>query len=303
MPFFNKYFILILALLVSLLSTIAFAINYFVYRFPGNNYFPEQMPTIGLILFLAWIGAYLLFDEDSPYVHISRELVYFFLVISVVGFATNAVQLTPFNPIDKQLIAIDSVFFNLAEIIAWTISIPWFKSVLAISYDSLPYQMSYLPFVLILAQKYTYLREYYAMLLLTVLLGFFLYYFLPTMGPASFIKSPYFLKEQYATGVKFAELHRHIPPSTLNGGLIAMPSFHVIWACLCQSLVRCWPIAFVLLLPINLLLIISCVLLGWHYVIDLVGSLIVLLVAYGIYFVTPHVIPSAARDLQQTARI
>ena len=200
MLFFAKYFILILAVIVSFLSTIAFAINYFVYQFPGNNYFPEQMPLIGLILFLGWIGAYLLFDEHSPYVQISRELVYFFLVISVVGFATNAVQLTPFRPIDKELIAIDRIFFNLAEIIAWTTSIPWFKSILAIGYDSLPYQMSYLPFILILAQKNTYIREYYAMLLLTTLLGFSLYYFLPTMGPASFIKSPFFLKDNTQRG-------------------------------------------------------------------------------------------------------
>lgn len=280
-----KYFNLILAVIISVLSTIVFVLNYYVYQFPGNNYFPPQMTGLGIILILTLLGTYLLFDTNSNYFKIIRELIYFFLVISVIANATNAIQLTPFNPIDEQLISIDQAFsVHLEQIMAWAARIPWLNNILKLSYDSLSYQMAYLPFVMIFARKFSYLHEYYSLLFLTALLGFSFYYFFPTMGPASFMKSPYFVTEQYATGVKFAEIHRHIPPSTLDGGMIAMPSFHVIWACLCLYLSRCWPILFIVLVPLNILLIASCILLGWHYVIDLIGSFITLVLAYGIYF-------------------
>lgn len=285
MPPSAKYFSLILAFIISLLSFIAIRVNSFIYKFPGNNYFPPGITVMGAILFISLMGVYLVFDKDSPFFKVIREFIYFFLVITVIAYATNAVQLTPFSPIDRQLIAIDSIFYiNLQKIIAWTESIPWLKKILGLSYDSLPYQMCYLPLIIIAARKFNAIREYYALLLLTTLIGFSFYYFFPTMGPSSFIQSPYFIKEQYATGLKFRELHQHLHPSTLDGGLIAMPSFHAIWAWLCLHLIRCWPIVYAVLLPINILLVISCVLLGWHYCIDLVGSLIVIVAAHRIYF-------------------
>lgn len=285
MPNRANYFIPTLALIIFLLSSIAISINSFTYRFPGNNYFPPNMLLMGSVLFLSLTGAYLLSNKQSPLFQIIRELCYFLLVVTVIAYATNAVQYTPFPPIDRQLIAIDSVFYiNLQKIMAWTASIPLLRNMLALSYDSLPYQMAYLPLIVIAGRKFTLIREYYALLLLTTLIGFTIYYFFPTMGPSSFIKSPYFMQEQYATGIKFRELHQHKLPSTEDGGMIAMPSFHAIWAWLCLNLVRCWPFIFVLLLPLNLLLIISCVLLGWHYLIDLVASLIILLLSYQVYF-------------------
>lgn len=285
MPFHARYFNLTIAIIIGILSTIALAINCFAYHFPGNNYFPHEMPMMGIILTLALMGTYLLFGAKSSFFKIARELVYFFLVISVITIATIAAQFTPFDPIDKKLIATDQTFFiHLQALMKWAANIAWFRTLLALGYNSLPFQMIYLPIIIIFACKFNYIHEYYSMLLLTTLFGFTFYYFFPTMGPASFISSPYFMTEQYATGVKFTELHHYIPPSTLDGGMIAMPSFHVIWAWLCLALVRCWPILFALLVPINVLLIASCVLLGWHYFVDLIGSTVLLLLAYAIYF-------------------
>ncbi len=54
-----------------------------------------------------------------------------------------------------------------------------------------------------------------------------------------------------------------------------MPSFHTIWALLCVYLLRDWKYPFIVLGLINSLLIIACVLLGWHYLSDvLVGVLL-----------------------------
>jgi PAP2 superfamily len=280
----SKYFSLIVAILLCVWSLVAFAINYFIFGFPGNNYFPPGTPLIGAILFLMLLGVYLLFDKSGPFFQIACELIYFFLVLIVMVFVVNTAQYTPFPPIDRQLISVDSaLYINLQEIVAWTADRPWLREILGMSYNSLQYQVAYLPLIIIAGRKINYIREFYALLLLTALFGFTFYYFFPTMGPASFIESPYFFKEQYATGIKFTEIHRHLLPTTLDGGMVAMPSFHVIWAWLCLYMVRCWPVVFILLLPVNLLLVASCVLLGWHYFIDLIGSVIVLLVAHGIY--------------------
>jgi hypothetical protein len=290
MPIIARYFNLLMAVFICFLSAIALIANYYVTNFPGNDYFPPGSSVMAVILFLIGLGTYLLFDKDSNHYKIMRELFYFFLVMSVVALATNATQFAPFNPIDKQLISIDKTLgIQLENAVAWVNSIPWLRTTLAISYDTLPLQMTYLPLILIFARKFNYLREYYSLLLITTLIGFIFYYFWPTIGPASAIGSPYFTVYQYATGIKFAEIHNRMPPTTIEGGMIAMPSFHMIWALLCLNLSRCWPVIFLLLLPVNLLLLASCVLLGWHYFIDLVGSFIVLLAAYFIY--TRYAIP------------
>ncbi len=231
------------------------------------------------------IGGSLQFGKDGRFVRRVREIFYFFLVLVVIAFATNAVQYTPFQPIDKYLIAIEATLgINMQAIVGWTASHPRLQLLLAYIYDSLHLQMSILPLAVIIAGKFSYIREYYCLLLVTVLIGFIFYYYLPTMGPASFIASPYFMAEQYATGIKFTEIHRYIQPSTIEGGMIAMPLFSCDMGMALLYLVRCWRLVFILLLPINILLLASCILLGWHYPIDLLGSLLILLPAHSLYF-------------------
>lgn len=275
---------LIASLSLILLATIALTINYFVFKFPGNNYFPPDTALLAILLFVALAGCYLQFGKESTAVKIAKELIYYFFVMCVIAFATNAIQLTPFPPIDKTLIAIESfMHIDVGQIVSWTINHSWLKETLIFVYDSLPYQMSILPIAVIFMRKFAYIREYYCLLLISALLGFSFYYFFPTLAPASFLQGPFSI-EQYATGVKFKEIHQHISPSTIEGGMIAFPSFHVIWAWLCLYLIRWSRLLFCLLLPFNLLLIASCVLLGWHYPTDLLGSLIVLVITYLVCF-------------------
>jgi hypothetical protein len=274
----------LVAILICLLASTALVVNQLLNQFHGNNYFPPGSPLVGLSLLLILAGISLLFDKDHDLFKMSWTLFLFFLVMTVIAFATNALQFTPFEPIDNQLIAADaSLGIHLDQIVEWTNSKPFFMTVLSKIYDSLPYQMCYLPLILILARKYSLLEEYYALLLISTLLGFTFYYFWPTIDPASSFKSAYFSPLQYATGIKFAEIHKQLSPTTIEGGMIAMPSYHVIWALLCLHLLRCWPLIFTIFLPINLLLVASCVLLGWHYFIDLLGSCVVLLLSYFIY--------------------
>ncbi|RMX18239.1 phosphatase PAP2 family protein [Legionella jordanis] len=264
-----------------ILSIIALAINHFIYKYQGNNYFPSNTLPIALLLFLALAGSYLQFGKQSIAVKISREIIFYFIVMSLIALATNAIQYTPFTPIDEKIINLEqAIHVNVPDILHWTLQHDVVTGVLVWVYDSLPYQMSLIPVFVILMRRFSYVREYYCLLLITALIGFSIYYFYPTVAPASSFKNPVFSESQLATGLKFNQIHQNIPPSTIEGGLIAFPSFHAIWAWLCLYLLRSWPIVFFLLLPVTVTLILSCVLLGWHYPLDLIASLIIVLMSH-----------------------
>ncbi|ASQ45991.1 phosphatase PAP2 family protein [Legionella clemsonensis] len=285
MPRNFHYCSVVSAFILGVLASVALAVNYFIYKFPGNNYFPPNTMLIALLLFLGFLGSYIQFGKASIVVKMTRELIYYFLVMSMIAFATNAVQYTPFTPVDEILIELEAALnINIVAIVGWTQRYPLLTQILVYIYDSLPYQMSVLPLIAIVIRKFSYLREFYCLLLISALLGFTIYYFYPTLAPATVLKSELFSSAQYATGIKFQEIHQHIPPSTIEGGMIAFPSFHAIWAWLCLYLMRWSRFIFLLLLPINSLLIVSCVLLGWHYPVDLLASAIVLLITHGLCF-------------------
>ncbi|MBI2786095.1 MAG: phosphatase PAP2 family protein [Legionella longbeachae] len=266
---------------ILVLSSISILINHFIYKYPGNNYFPEGIPLLLLILILFNWGIILLFKKGSKLREIGKELIYFFAVMCLIALATNAVQLTPFPTIDKSIVSLEShLHINMEAILTWTHNHPQLKYLLSIIYNSLPYQMSILPLLVIATCRFHLLREYYFLLFSTLLIGFTFYYFFPTTAPASIINSPFFLAEQIDTGLKFRQIHQYIIPTTNQGGLIALPSFHTIWAIMCVYLLREWAIPCALLMIINILLIASCVLLGWHYCTDLIAGVIVLLICY-----------------------
>jgi hypothetical protein len=265
-------------------SCIALAINALIYHYPGNNYFPPHTLFVAFALCLIYGGFYLFFDAHHKMTQISREIILLFFVMSLIVIATNAAQYTPFLTIDKHIMAFEAYFpFHLKSIVAWSDSHAFIKRMMETIYVSLTYQMTYLPLCVIFFGRKERIREYYFLLLITAWLGYSFYYFFPTTAPASVIDSEHFSELQKATGLKFNQLHHYIQPTTFEGGLIALPSFHVIWAWLCVYLVRDWPLLCKTLFAINLLLALSCVALGWHYPIDLIGSVCVILCGHFIH--------------------
>lgn len=272
------------AIILSLLSGLAVAANNWLYHYPGNNYFPPDTLYIAVSLILMYAGFALQLGPHSRLTTTLKELFVFFAVMSVIAFATNAAQYTPYITIDNKIVRFEkSLHINLLSIISWTVAHNTFKNVLAFIYDTLPYQMCFIPLAMIVMRS-TAIHEYYFLLLFSALIGFTFYYFCPTTAPASVLHGQYFTVAQQATGLKFSQIHHHIQPTTLDGGMIALPSFHAIWAWFCLYLLRGWPIVFAILLPINLLLVLSCVLLGWHYPTDIIGSIIVIALSHGAYY-------------------
>lgn len=268
--------LVLLSLTIVLLSSSALLVNYIFFKYPGNSYFPDHMPVLCLIIGLIYLGLNLTYESGSKIRCRVTELLYFFGVMSLIALATEAVQFTPFTPIDSYLLKVEAFYHvDMNSILAWTTAHARFKYLLACIYDGLVYQMTFLPLILIILGRLSTVREYYFLMLLTVIIGFIFYYFFPTTAPASVINNPLFYSSQLATGIKFNQIHNYIIPTTIDGGLIALPSYHVIWAILSVYTLKEWPILCVSLGLVNLLLIASCVLLGWHYAIDVMGGLLV----------------------------
>ncbi len=267
--------------LIVALSLFAFLVNHLFYDYPGNNYFPDNVILLAILLGLFSLGIRICFTKESSLYRISWELLYLFGVMAIIALATDAVQLTPFPPIDRTILNLEAkIHVDMSAIVRWINNYPELKRLLNFIYDSLAYQMSVIPLVVIFTCRFHLLREYYFYLVCTTLLGFSFYYFFPTTAPASVLDPSLFSIDQIATGLKFQQIHQHTLPTTNAGGLIALPSFHAIWAILCVNLLKEWRILWGILAVINTFLIASCVLLGWHYCIDIIGSIIILLISY-----------------------
>jgi membrane-associated phospholipid phosphatase len=197
-------------------------------------------------------------------------------------YATTAVQLTPFKPIDQFLLKIDLLLhFHAAKIMETLYNHPIFvKFFLYKAYNFLNYEVLLLPAFLIFFRYFNVLKEFIFYVLITLLIGYLIYYFFPTTAPASILYSPHFLPEQLNTGKKFYELHHYISPESGAGGLIAMPSFHVLWALICQQSTWHLKWLWLILLPLNILIILAALLLGWHYLADILGSACILGIAW-----------------------
>ncbi|MFC3909289.1 phosphatase PAP2 family protein [Legionella dresdenensis] len=277
--------VLYLFAVVLLISIACLAVNHYVYQFPGNNYLPEAGLSAGIVLLLCVLGAKVLFTSNNHYlIQLTTILcIYYSTLISII-LLTNAVQYTPFAPIDPFLIAIGSkIGIDMTAIVYWTTNHDLLKRVLSAAYDSLPLQLTLVPVALALIQRPERVQEFCCLVLISAIIGFSFYYFFPTTAPASNMASSLFSIEQYATGIKFHEIHNYIQPSTLAGGLIALPSFHIIWAWFCTYLVRDYAILFAILLTTNSVLAFSCVLLGWHYPVDIFGSILIIIFTHRIY--------------------
>ena len=269
---------------LTLLACIATAITRSYYHYEGINYMPQALYGYTFCLILICAGFFFLFGRENIAYRASRDILCYFFILLAQCFATYAVQFTPFTPIDHYLLSLDQyLHFDLSTALNQMHHHQIFKKTLEEIYDTIPYQLVYLPIFVIIFGKLEDVYEYFFLLLCTTIIGFIFYYFFPTTAPASMIQNPYFYNVQHDTALKFNQIHQHLTPTTGEGGMISMPSFHAIWAWLCLYLIREWRWLFAILSIINLLLVMSCVLLGWHYLVDILGSALTVLIAHAIY--------------------
>ena len=256
------------------LSFLLMGVNAAFFRYTGISYFPRELtPLICLVLQFAY------FDRCHLYVSprtsfILRNCALYGLVMIAQAVLVTGLQFTPFRPIDYSLLRWDRALgFDTAAVLRWTAARPALRAALDACYCSTDVQLILAPLVAGFAFDRRRMRVYLYATVYALLIGGLFYYFFPSSGPATVCPSPDFQWIQRATSLKFYQVHHFQEVTTALGGMIAFPSFHVAWSVLLTYAALPWKRGFWLVAAWNVLVIVSTLLLGWHYLLDVPAGL------------------------------
>ncbi len=269
----------VLILAIGIITTI---INFV---FTDYQLYQDQAGVLGILVLLVAVMLIFFICRLPKYLNFSyryskrtgtlfRVLIILLISSTVMGFFAGSVALTPFKPIDKALYHLDMIFsFKQNYWLSVVYKIPWLHELLTIAYYSLTPQVLILPFVAVFLTSEQRIYDYFNKVFLLNVIGFSIYYFFPTASPASLLNHQYLVKGQINLAQQFITLHSGKLPHVLGEGLISFPSFHVIWSLMLTLLFRkIW--LFYPLLLLNIFLWCGTVLLGWHYIVDVIASFI-----------------------------
>ncbi|UPT74607.1 MAG: phosphatase PAP2 family protein [Elusimicrobiota bacterium] len=199
----------------------------------------------------------------------SVNLAFYALIAAVMGVLTTGIQYTPFPRIDHALARWDAALgWDTVSVLAWLAERPGLRRFLAYVYNSTELQLVLAPFVAAWAHDKRRLRVLLYATVYSSFIGSLFYYFFPSSGPAGVFDSPHFMAVQRLTHLKYEQVHNFQPVTTLLGGLIAFPSFHVAWSGLATYAALPYRRLFILAAALNAVVVASTVLLGWHYLVD-----------------------------------
>ncbi|MCA9086720.1 MAG: phosphatase PAP2 family protein [Planctomycetaceae bacterium] len=175
----------------------------------------------------------------------------------------------------------ESIGIHLPTIVAWCESHPWLHSTLVrVYYTVLPSTILAI-IVLGFDNDVRHLREFVMHYILGGLITTVIYFFVPAEAPFGAYGYPArpdqlrFLEHLHA--LRAGEF-RIVSLNNLEG-LITFPSFHTTWAALVAYAFRHNRWLFVPMLLLNGGVIASTVMTGWHYGVDVIGGLLVALLA------------------------
>ena len=260
---------------LSLALALAFiCVNAASFRFTGISYFPRLLtPLVCVALQFAF------FDDCCSRLSARTGFVikscalYALAHIALALFVTG-LQFTPFPSIDPALQRWDhALHFDTAAVLAWTASHPWLRAFLDLCYNSTDLQLALAPLAAGFAFDRRRMRVYLYAFVYAFIAGGLFYYFFPSSGPAAVYQSPYFMDVQRLTSLKFFQVHHYQEVRSIMGGMIAFPSFHVAWAVLTTYAALPYRRLFWGIAVLNVLVVASTVLLGWHFLIDVPAGL------------------------------
>jgi membrane-associated phospholipid phosphatase len=257
------------------LSFLMMGVNAASFRYTSISYFPRLFtPLICLALQFSYFDRCYLFISPRAGFIVKSCALYGLIMIASAALVTG-LQTTPFPPIDAALLRWDRALgFDTAAALRWTAARPALRAFLNACYDSTDVQLVFAPLIAGFAFDRRRLRVYLYAIVYAFLAGGLVYYFFPSSGPATVVPSPDFLWVQRATSLKFYQVHHFQPVATMLGGMIAFPSFHVAWSVLLSYAALPWRKAFPFAAVWNALVVVSTVLLGWHYLVDVPAGLL-----------------------------
>lgn len=251
------------------LAACLFAVNAFFFHYTGISYFPRECWWLAFVSLDFAIFAHIV-RVRSPYASfVAGSLAFYALTAAVMGVLTTGIQYSPFPRIDHALARWDAMLgWDTVKIIRWVAERPNLRWFLNLCYNSTELQLVVAPFFAAYAHDKRRLRVLLYGMVYSSIAGSLIYYFVPSSGPAGIFTSDDFLAVQRLTHLKYEQVHNFQPVTTLLGGLIAFPSFHVAWSVFATYAALPFNKIFWLLVILNTIVIASTVLLGWHYLVD-----------------------------------
>jgi hypothetical protein len=238
-------------------------------RYTGVGYFPREFtPFLFVALNALFTGLWIREREPRTAFLLTDGGFYGLIMIASCALVTG-IQYTPFPSIDPALARWDErLGYDTVAVLHWVAAHPALRFCLNRVYESTDLLLILAPLIAVWKGDRRVMRVYLHAVVYTFLAGCLFYYFFPSSGPASVYSSPDFRPIQRATFMKFVQVHNRLPVTTYLGGMIAFPSFHVAWSVLLTGVTRPHRRLFLAAAAWNALVIVSTVLLGWHYAVD-----------------------------------
>lgn len=257
--------------------------NHFTAGYLGNRFIPRILFFLLPAFILSYWASFYIRTQHPRLSLFTWTYSHFAFMLIALGTFVYGIQLTPFTPIDPILVRWDRLLgFDQLALLHWTYAHPWRQHLLNRAYNALEIQLLGVPILLACLGYERALVRLLARLIIAFLIGGSLYYFFPTTAPASLFSDPLFLAEQHHTALKFYTIRAHLVPTVTDGGMIAFPSFHVIWAILLTLSCRDNRLLALAIGLINSLLIAATLCLGWHYLVDVISACLLVALAIGI---------------------
>lgn len=266
--------ILVSLVATGLIGVVYILINAFTTQYSGNEYVNWAF-FLGFPIMAALYSVALFAKKVSPRMGLVTwtYTTYFFMLLGL-GTLVFGVQFTPFHPIDHVFVKIDQALgFSQTAVLNWTYAHHALAVLFDQAYSLIGIELSFIPLILALLLDKRAVKVLFMGIIFSFIAGTTLYYFFPTTAPASMFFDPNFALQQHDTFIKFFEIHHYLPITTQEGGLIAFPSFHVIWCVLLAYSLRKQKLLFYPLVALNAFIIASTMFLGWHYLTDVLGGL------------------------------
>ncbi len=236
------------------------------------------LPPAGIGGFLVLYILCLNYLESSPYAsHFFIAVLYTALFCYAMFLTCGSAMLTPSTHLlNQQLKQWDlALGFHQLPLIIWTSSQKWLHKILLFAYASWPIQIGLACPVLALCKQYKHIKQWTIASIAGILIVSIIYFIYPSLPPASVYPEFRFADGCYECINRFYLLHAYQPFILTSCGLIVFPSCHVIYALFTTYAFRgvkwiLWPLS-----VLNIALIASTLMLGMHFLSDVLGAVVV----------------------------
>ena len=285
--FYQKHFgeadnlILNLEFTVAVFGCVFILLNAITFQYRGEHYLSYHWLWLVPLFFATALFSNHWFKITPNLAFILKSYCLYFLGLFAFLVMTDGMQYTPFPPIDNLMNAADQALqIKETAMLQWVHVHPVLLTMLRVTYHSLWLQWLLAPILLffLLGKRQVYLFLVISLLAFSIEAG--IYYFFPTIGPASLYSSPLFNSEEINAMMNFKQVHQYLLLGDFDAPFVSCPAFHVLLAVIAIFVYRKVPIAiFAPILLFNLAAMIGTLVLGWSYAINIVGSIIIALIA------------------------